>query len=54
MNTGFGQIIIPDTSKMNMAEKLIVYQTERKRPTLSVFINIIPNNVTRRQLIEKL
>ena len=42
VNTGFGQIIISDTSEINMAEKLILFQTERKSPTLSAFINIIP------------
>jgi len=41
-NTGFGQMIIPDTSKMKIVEKLMIFQTERKSPTLSAFINIIP------------
>ena len=41
VSIGFGQVMIPDTSKMSMSEKMMWYQNEKKNPTLAVLLNMI-------------
>jgi|TARA_Y100000310_G_scaffold191336_1_gene191315 hypothetical protein len=41
VSIGFGQVMIPDTSKMSMSEKMMWYQNEKKSPTLAVLLNMI-------------
>ena len=37
VSIGFGQVMIPDTSKMTNTEKMMWYQNEKKSPALAVF-----------------
>ena len=42
VSIGFGQVMIPDTSKMTNTEKMMWYQNEKKSPFLSIWLNSIP------------